>query len=105
MRWNMLQDGQVYYCEIHPVDGFGEVSRIQMDLIKGQFLVDGCPVGYLPVTIEKHRDFQRAFGEGKSFEVEAFAFQPGRMVIALSLQLHDILFHTRRIICMRFLHR
>jgi hypothetical protein len=41
--------------------------------------VDGLPVGYLPVSIETHRDFQRAFG-AKTFEVQSYAFQPGRMI-------------------------
>lgn len=61
----------------------GLMSKLQIDIIKGKFLVDGCPVGYLPVEIEKHPDFLRVFG-AKSFEVQPYAFQVGRMVCIVS---------------------
>jgi hypothetical protein len=48
MEWKCKDDGQVYFCEIEPLTGtFGNISTIQMDIIKGKFLVDGSPVLFL----------------------------------------------------------
>jgi len=74
-----LEALQVYHLRV-PQE-FRHPLELQIDIVKGRFLVDGCPVGYLPPTIENHPDFQRVFGN-KSFEVQPYGagFQAGRMI-------------------------
>jgi len=54
---------------------------LQMDVLRGAFLVDGAPVGRLPAGITGHRDYRRVFG-GAVVEVQPASGCPGMYVSA-----------------------
>ena len=54
-------------CSIN--DNEKEIHTLQMNIITGSFLIDGHPLGRLPLNIVYHKDFQRIFGS-VIFEVQ-----------------------------------
>jgi hypothetical protein len=47
----------------------GTTSVLQIDVLRGQFLVNGAPVGRLPAVITGHKDYIHVFG-GAVFDVQ-----------------------------------
>ncbi|KAJ3086282.1 hypothetical protein HK102_013328 [Quaeritorhiza haematococci] len=54
-------------------------ALLQINIVCGNFLVDGQPVGRLPEAIMRHEDYQRVFSE-MAFEVQPAAGQRGRYI-------------------------
>ncbi|KAJ7521861.1 hypothetical protein O6H91_19G071900 [Diphasiastrum complanatum] len=71
-------------CERWWKSGFKHFSSgrsviLQMDILRGSFLVDGCPVARLPATITGHQDYRRVFGS-HVFQVQPAAASSGTFV-------------------------
>jgi hypothetical protein len=49
--------------------GGSSTSVLQVDVLRGKFLVNGAPVGHLPESITSHEDYVRLFGDA-TFEVQ-----------------------------------
>ncbi|KAG0619346.1 hypothetical protein M758_4G132600 [Ceratodon purpureus] len=62
----------------------GRKMTLQMDILRGSFLVDGCPVARLPTTITSHQDYGRVFGK-HVFQVQPAAGSPGSFVTCYKL--------------------
>lgn len=57
----------------------GSSSRLQVDIVSGDFLINGHPVGRLPEAIVSHSDFYRLFNR-TIFVVQPAAGGTGRFV-------------------------
>lgn len=73
-------NGQWYHTKLVAVPG-EQCTVLQLDVLRGTFLVDGAPVGRLPSTISGHQDFQRVFGR-IILEVQPALGRPGAFVTA-----------------------
>ena len=62
----------------------GRQMILQMDILRGSFLVDGCPVARLPTTITSHPHYGRVFGK-HIFQVQPAASSPGSFVTCHNL--------------------
>lgn len=59
---------QIYYLEVNTKRNAMETVTLQLDIVTGTFLVNGCSVCRLPQAIEQHKDYERVF-PAMSFEV------------------------------------
>lgn len=66
-------------------DGSERNMNLQMDTLRGSFLVDGCPVARLPSTISDHEDYKRVFGM-HVFQVQPAATCSGSFVSLYKLK-------------------
>jgi hypothetical protein len=96
-HWKDAAGGRVEYWE--PCDGPArahwhrgkfvkpgrEDSIVQVNVLRGEFLVDGNPVGRLPATITGRADYSRIFGD-VVFEVQPAAGQRGKYVSLHALE-------------------
>ena len=57
----------------------GSFTQLQLDLMSGDFLIDGCPAARLPKYITKHEDFTRIF-ESTAIFVRPVGGTGGRFV-------------------------
>ena len=57
----------------------GRQMILQKDVLRGSFLVDGCPMARLPTTITSHPHYERVFGK-HIFQVQPAASSPESFV-------------------------
>lgn len=68
-RWKCYINAlQVCMLEVNRKQRSDETVTLQLDIVTGNFLVNGCTVSRLPTAIENHADYQRVFPT-MSFEV------------------------------------
>lgn len=61
---------QVCYLEVNKRKRTDDFVTFQLDIVTGNFLVNGCTMSRLPATMENHADYQRVFPT-MSFEVSS----------------------------------
>lgn len=67
--WRSYEEAkQVYYVELDDKKRSDKRITLQLDIVTGNFLVNGCKVSRLPEAMENHVDFRRVFPT-MSFEV------------------------------------